>query len=228
MLLAAGRGERMRPLTDHRPKPLLTVGGRALLDWHLEKLAQAGVGEVVINVAYGAAAIMEHCGEGAHFGLTIRYALEARALETAGGIASALPLLGAGVVPILSADLYTDYDYRALVERARRMNAEPSLPRLHLIMVKNPEFHDQGDFGLGDGKLFLNQGERLTFASLGVYDLALFRGLPRDTRMKLTPFYREWIARGLASGERYDGTWHNLGTPEQLAALNAQLASPNY
>lgn len=225
MLLAAGRGERMRPLTDFSPKPLLSVGGKALLDWHLEKLAAAGVREVVINVAHLGEAIVAHCADGHRWGLALRYSREPRPLETAGGIATALPLLGEGCVPIISADVFCGYDYAALVDQARRIAASSAGPRLHLVMVKNPDFHGGGDFALEQGRLTLAEGERLTYASLGVYDLALFRPLPRGTRMKLTPFYREWVARGLVSGERFDGTWHNLGTPEQLAALNAQFSS---
>lgn len=226
MLLAAGRGERMRPLTDRTPKPLLTVGGKALLDWHLEKLAAAGVSEVVINLAHRGEAIEAHCGNGSRWGISLRYSRELAALETAGGIATALPLLGEGCVPIISTDIFTDYDYRHLLDRARAMAAAPAGPRLHLVMVENPDFHAGGDFFLNRGGLSLTRGERLTFASMGVYDLALFRRLPRGIKMKLTPFYREWVARGLASGERFDGAWHNLGTPEQLARLNAQFSSP--
>jgi len=226
MLLAAGRGERMRPLTDHTPKPLLTVGGKALLDWHLEKLAAAGVDEVVINVAHLAEQIEAHCGDGRRWGVTLRFAREPFALETAGGVATALPLLGEGCLPIVSTDIFSDYDYRLLVERARAMAATSTGQRLHLVMVENPGFHPGGDFALDEGRLSLGPGERLTFASMGVYDLALFRRLPRGIKMKLTPFYREWVARGLASGERYSGAWHNLGTPEQLALLDAQFSSP--
>lgn len=226
MLLAAGRGERMRPLTDHCPKALLRVRGKPLIDRHLEKLAVAGVREVVINVAHLGEQILEHCGTGERWGLTIQYSGEAEALETAGGISTALPLLGDGAVPIISTDIYSDYDYTALVERARRMNADPRPPRLHLVMVPNPDFLAGGDFAYREGRLALDGAARLTFGSLGVYDLALFRGLPRGSKMKLTPFYREWIARGLASAERFDGAWFNLGTPEQLAALETVACEP--
>lgn len=219
MLLAAGRGERMRPLTDRCPKALLPLAGKPLIDRHLEKLAAAGVDEVVINVAHLSEQIIAHCGGGERWGLSIAYSREAAALETAGGIAQALPLLGQGALPIISTDIVSDYDYRALVERARRIDADAGGPRLHLVMVPNPDFHAGGDFAYREGRLALEGGERLTFGSLGVYDLALFRRLPRGSKMNLTPFYREWIARGLASAERFEGAWFNLGTPEQLAAL---------
>ncbi|CAG0986171.1 N-acetyl-alpha-D-muramate 1-phosphate uridylyltransferase [Burkholderiales bacterium] len=219
MLLAAGRGERMRPLTDRCPKALLPLAGRPLIDRHLEKLAAAGVKEVVINVAHLGEQIIAHCGSGERWGLSIAYSREAAALETAGGIAYALPLLGQAALPIISTDIVSDYDYSALVERARGIDANAHGPRLHLVMVPNPDFHAGGDFAYREGRLALEGGERLTFGSLGVYDLALFRRLPRGSRMNLTPFYREWIARGLASAERFEGAWFNLGTPEQLAAL---------
>jgi MurNAc alpha-1-phosphate uridylyltransferase len=225
MILAAGRGERMRPLTDARPKALLQVGGKALIDWHLEKLASAGIGEVVINVAHLGADIESHCGDGRRWGLVIAYSREPVALETAGGIATALPLLGEGAIPIVSADVYSDFDYSALVARARQIEASQSAPRLHLVMVDNPDFNRRGDFALAGNRLSLAAENRLTFGSLGVYDLSLFRGLPRGVKLRLTPFYREWVTRGLAGAEHYRGAWHNLGTPEQLAALNAQLDS---
>lgn len=225
MILAAGRGERMRPLSDATPKPLLRVGGKALIVWQIEALARAGYRDLVINAAHLATALTAALGDGAALGVRIAWSIEAEPLETAGGIATAMPLLPPGPVPIVSGDVWTAFDYATLAPRAAAMRASEDAPRVHLVMVPNPPFHPQGDFALADGAIRRDGPERLTFGNIGLYDTALFRELPRGAKLKLLPLYHDWIARGLVSGERYDGPWANVGTPADLAALDARLAA---
>ena len=228
LILAAGRGERMRPLTDTTPKPLLQLAGKPLIGYHLERLAAAGVRYVVINTAHRAEQFPEALGDGARWGLRIRYSYEgATPLETGGGMLHALPLLGSDEPFIaISADLYTDFDYATL----------PRAPDglAHLVMVDNPPYHAGGDFALHDGLLHEDGAPRLTFANIGVYRPALFdhwRGALGDEpgaaalppRFKLAPLLLAAMRAGRISGEHYAGRWHNLGTPQELAALNAQL-----
>ncbi|KAF1030306.1 MAG: N-acetylmuramate alpha-1-phosphate uridylyltransferase [Burkholderia plantarii] len=239
MIFAAGRGERMRPLTDHCPKPLLEAGGKPLIVHQIERLAAAGFTTIVINHAWLGTQIEAALGDGARWGVRLRYSPEHEALETAGGIAQALPLLSgadASDVPdssrsrvfvAVSGDVYCDFDYASLRERAAAM-ARLDTPGLHLVMVPNPPFHPQGDFALGaDGRLSLDARDaatpRDTFGNIGLYDTRMFAGLPRGTRRALTPYYRDAIAAGLATGERYTGLWKNVGTPAQLAELDARL-----
>lgn len=223
MILAAGRGERMRPLSDATPKPLLAVGGKALIVWQIEALARAGYRDVVINAAHLAGALTAALGDGSAFGVRIAWSLEPEPLETAGGIATAMPLLPAGPVLIVSGDLWTAFDYATLHAPAGAMAAAPHRARVHLVMVPNPAFHPQGDFALDDGRITRDGPQMLTFGNIGVYDSALFRELPRGVKLKLLPLYHDWIARGLVSGERFDGPWANVGTPAELAALDHEL-----
>jgi MurNAc alpha-1-phosphate uridylyltransferase len=226
MIFAAGRGERMRPLTDHTPKPLLEVGGKPLIVWQIERLARAGLRTIVINHAWLGERIEAALGDGSRWGVQLRYSSEQEALETAGGIAQALPLLEDGeageIFVGVAGDVYADFDYASLHAHAQRLSAQPDAG-MHLVMVPNPSFHPAGDFGLVDGLVSLDTQARLTFGSIALYDTRMFRGLPRGTRRALTPYYFETIGRGLASGELYDGRWENVGTPAQLEALNAQL-----
>jgi MurNAc alpha-1-phosphate uridylyltransferase len=225
MILAAGRGERMRPLSDATPKPLLRAGGKALIVWQIEALARAGYRDLVINAAHLAAALTAELGDGARFGVRIAWSLETEALETAGGIATAMPLLPEGPVPIVSGDVWTAFDYASLAARAAAMRASAAAPRVHLVMVPNPVFHPQGDFALQAGTIVPDGSVRLTFGNIGLYDTALFRELPRGVKLKLLPLYHDWIGRGLVSGERYDGPWANVGTPAELADLDARLTA---
>jgi MurNAc alpha-1-phosphate uridylyltransferase len=212
LILAAGRGERMRPLSDTTPKPLLRVGGRMLIEHHLEKLAAAGVREVVINISHLAAQFPAALGDGARWALSIRYSDEGpEPLETGGGVLHALPLLGAAPFIVVSADIVSDYDYS-------RLPAEPD-GLAHLVMVPNPEFHPRGDFWLDGARL--NEegaGERLTFGNIGVYRPEIVAG-ETARRFKLLPMYQRAMREALLSGERHGGYWRNVGTPEQLAAL---------
>ena len=228
MIFAAGRGERMRPLTDTCPKPLLKAGGKPLIVWQIERLAQAGFTTIVINHAWLGEQFGATLGDGSQWGVTLRYSAEAGdALETAGGIAHALPLLETGGAPrafvAVAGDVYADFDYARLRDPAARLAAAAE-PGMHLVMVPNPPFHPNGDFVLrDDGTLALEGGARATFGSIAVYDTRMFRDLPRGTRRPLTPYYFDTIGRGLATGELYEGRWDNIGTAAQLGALDVAL-----
>jgi len=226
MIFAAGRGERMRPLTDTCPKPLLEVGGKPLIVWQLERLAAAGFETIVINHAWLGEQIEAALGAGARWGVRIAYSAEGTALETAGGIAQALPLLeddGApAVFAAVSGDVYCDFDYERLAGHAAQL-ASMDAPGMHLVMVPNPPFHPNGDFALVEGMLSLDGSPRYTFGNIGLYDTRMFRGLAPGERCALKPYYRETIAAGRASGEVFDGLWENVGTPAQLEALDRRL-----
>jgi N-acetyl-alpha-D-muramate 1-phosphate uridylyltransferase len=225
MILAAGRGERMRPLTDTTAKPLLRVGGKALIVWQVEALARAGFRDLVINASHCAQQLVDALGDGAAFGARIRWSIEPEPLETAGGVTTALPLLSPGPALIVSGDIWTTFDYASLIPRADAMAQDAARPRVHLVMVPNPDHHPRGDFALRDGMLRPNGAPLLTYGNIGLYDTALFSGLVRGTRIPMLPLFRDWIARGIASGERYDGPWANIGTPDDLAALDARLVA---
>lgn len=223
MILAAGRGERMRPLSDAAPKPLLEVGGKPLIAWQIEALARAGFTDIVVNASHLADRLVAALGDGAAFGVKLRFSLEPEALETAGGIATALPLLPPGPALIVSGDIWTAFDYASLLPRATAMTRDAAAPRVHLVMVPNPPSHPTGDFVLAGGKLALDGGKKLVYGNIGLHDTALFRELPRGVPIKLLPLWRDWIGRGLASGELFTGPWANVGTPDDLARLDATL-----
>ena len=225
MILAAGRGERMRPLSDALPKPLLPAGGKPLIAWQVEALARAGFRDIVINAAWLAPQLVAALGNGDAFGARIRWSLEPEPLETAGGIATAVPLLPPGPALIVAGDIWTRFDYATLASRAEAMARSAGPPRVHMVMVPNPPYHPEGDFALTGGQVALAGEHKLTFGNIAIYDTALFRELPRGTRLKLLPFFRDWIARGWVSGERFDGPWANVGTPADLAALDRLLTS---
>jgi N-acetyl-alpha-D-muramate 1-phosphate uridylyltransferase len=223
MIFAAGRGERMRPLTDTCPKPLLPVGGKPLIVWQIERLAAAGVARIVINHAWLGEQIEASLGDGARWGVELRYSAEqGDALETAGGIAQALPLIGDGVFIAVSGDVFCHFDYTTLRDRAAAL-ASSGEPGMHLVMVPNPPFHPNGDFALDGDTLALDGGTRFTFGNIGLYDTRMFRDLAPGTRRALTPYYRETIAAARASGELFEGRWENVGTPAQLHSLDEEL-----
>jgi MurNAc alpha-1-phosphate uridylyltransferase len=223
MILAAGRGERMRPLSDVCPKPLLAVGGEPLIVRQLRALVRAGFADVAINASHLAERLVEAIGDGARFGARVRWSREDAPLEAAGGIATALPLLPPGPALVVSGDVWTGYDYSRLRPVAEAMATDAAAPRVHLVMVPNPAYHPRGDFALQDGRLVPDGEPRLTYGNIGVYDTALFAALPRHAKIALGPLLREWIGRGIAAGERYDGPWENVGTPDDLARLDAAL-----
>ncbi len=226
MILAAGRGERMRPLSDTTPKPLLEVGGKPLVVWQIEALARGGFREIAINAAHFADQLVSRLGDGRELGVTLHWSIEPELLGTAGGIVTALPLLPPGPTVIVSADVWCEFDYASLVPHAAVMASDPAAARVHLVMVANPSYHPNGDFALVDGRIAregVSNVSKLTYANIGLYDTALFRELPRLTKLQLLPLYREWIARGIVSGELYTGPWANVGTPDDLKALDALL-----
>jgi N-acetyl-alpha-D-muramate 1-phosphate uridylyltransferase len=229
MILAAGRGERMRPLSDTTPKPLLEVRGKPLIVWQLRALARAGIRDIAINVSHLADRIIDEVGDGAAHGVSIRWSREAEPLETAGGIANAMPLLPDGPAIIVSGDIWTSYDYARLLPLASTMRRDRESARVHLVMVPNPAYHSEGDFTLvpqaaGASRIGTDPGPKSTYGNIGVYDTALFRELPRGVKIKLLPLLLDWIRAGRVSGELYEGPWANVGTPEELARLNATLA----
>lgn len=212
----------MRPLTDHTPKPLLEVGGKALIIWHLERLADAGFNEVVINHAHLGSQIEAALGNGARWGLSITYSPEQAALETAGGIANALPLLGDQPFLVVNGDVFTDLDFAHLA------NVLSETQLAYLVLVDNPPQHANGDFGFDDGKLLLEGEKRLTFSGVAVYRPQLFNGIMRGQVAKLAPLLKEAVMREQAGAEYHSGLWHDIGTPERLQALGQQLrAGPN-
>jgi N-acetyl-alpha-D-muramate 1-phosphate uridylyltransferase len=223
MILAAGRGERMRPLTDTTPKPLLPAGGRPLIAWHLEKLAQAGVTDVVINHAHLGGLIEAALGDGRDHGLAIRYSPEREALETAGGIATAMRLLGDAPFIVVNGDVFTDFPYARLVAAARRL-AESAACVAHLVLVDNPTHHPAGDFALADGLARPDGAPRFTFSGLGAYRPALFDGVAPGTKARLAPLLVAAMARDAVSAEHHPGYWLDVGTPARLAELDARLA----
>jgi len=222
MILAAGRGERMRPLTDTTPKPLLAVGGKSLIVWVIERLKRAGVADLVVNVSHLAAHIERALGDGTAFGVRITYSFEREALETAGGIAWALPLLDEQPFLVVNSDVYSDYDFKGLVAHAATLAAHRPA---HLVLVDNPPHHSQGDFGLRHGTVTAD-GERLTFSGIGAYHPALFADIQRGEKARLAAQLATSIAEGRVSGEHFRGTWNDVGTPQRLAELDARLHQP--
>lgn len=221
MLLAAGRGERMRPLTDHTPKPLLQAGGKSLIVWHIENLAKAGIHNLVINHAYLGHQIEAALGNGSRFGVHIRYSAENPVLETAGGIAHALPLLGDNPFAVINSDIYCDYDFVQLPDRASALAA--SGDAAHLVLVDNPAHHPSGDFGLINGKV--TDTPAFTFSGIGIYQPGLFANIPCGTVSPLAPLLRAQIALGKISGEHFGGRWLDVGTPQRLEILDNELRS---
>ncbi len=220
MILAAGRGERMRPLTDTTPKPLLLAGGKSLIAWHLERLAVAGFHEIIINHAHLGEQIEAVLGTGKQFGLNIAYSPEPTgALETAGGIAHALPLLGDKPFLVLNGDIWCDWD----VSRARALSERHA----HLVFVDNPPQHPGGDFCL-DGERVRNaencNTSTLTYAGIGIFSPSFFASVPRGSVMKLRPLLDAGIDQGIITGERHAGHWVDVGTPQRLAELDKELS----
>jgi MurNAc alpha-1-phosphate uridylyltransferase len=226
MILAAGRGERMRPLTDSMPKPLLKVNGKPLIQWHVENLVRCGFKDIVINYAYLGSMIENHLGDGSKYDCSIRYSREAEALETAGGIANALNLLDE-VFLIVNGDIFCDFDFATLTKKISAMIDNPDSDMAHLVMVSNPEHHPEGDFALNHHQIFLEGNARLTYSGIGIYRTGGFRHIQPGSKGKLSPLLQEWIKKGKVSGQHHTGLWTDVGTPERLKNLNAQLTTNN-
>jgi N-acetyl-alpha-D-muramate 1-phosphate uridylyltransferase len=229
LILAAGLGERMRPLTDITPKPLLHAGGKPLIEWHLDRFAALGVREVVINTSWLAAQFPPALGDGARWGLQLHYSYEGETpLETGGGMWNALSLLGDAPFIAVNGDIWTDYDF-ALLPREPAGDA-------HLVLVGNPPQHPRGDFALQGDRVAADGAGRLTFSGIGVYRPALFDGWQAiigaaadadasPPRFKLAPLLRAAMARNAVTGEHHRGAWTDVGTPDRLAQLNHALAT---
>lgn len=213
MILAAGRGERMGALTAELPKPLLKLAGRYLIEYPLLAFAQAGIREIVINVSYHAEKIQQALGDGAQYGVKITYSYEAERLETGGGIFQALPLLGTEPFIVLSSDIISEYPLQNLPQQPEGL--------AHLVMVKNPVYHPRGDFGLRGAKLDMKAQPSLTFSNIGVYRPELFADC-KPGHFRLGKLLIEGILQDRLSGELYTGMWRNIGTPQELAALESE------
>lgn len=229
MILAAGRGERMRPLTNSLPKPLLKAGEHALIEYQLKNLARAGFFDIVINHAYLGEMIENALGNGERYGVNIQYSPEKIVLETAGGIANALPLLTdqSGNLPFLvvNADIYSEMDYAALLPTMRVMQSSTNQRLAHLVLVGNPPHHVEGDFVLQGDQVMLIGDNKLTFSGVGIYQSQLFNEIKPGFPVKLAPLLRQAMQAGKVSGEYFSGQWVDVGTPERLGLLDQQLKS---
>jgi MurNAc alpha-1-phosphate uridylyltransferase len=220
MILAAGRGERLRPLTDHTPKPLVKAAGKCLIEYTIEALAKAGFKEIVINTAHLGEQFPQTLGDGSHYGLSIVYSHEADGgLETAGGIINALPLLGDAPFLVVNGDIWTDYDF------AQLQGFELGENHCHLLLVNNPQHHPSGDFAVdANNKLYLEGDTKFTFSGIGVYHPAMFAGLDNSKR-PLKPLLVEAINANKISAEKISAHWSDIGTLERLSELEDYLAS---
>jgi MurNAc alpha-1-phosphate uridylyltransferase len=217
MILAAGLGSRMRPLTDVTPKPLLEVGDKSLIEWHIERLANCGFKEIVINIAHLGYQIPEALGDGSRWGVKIEYSNEQKegALESAGGITKALPLLGSKTFLVVNSDIFTNYNFQNSINLKEGVLA-------HLILVPNPEHNPNGDFAL-DGNLVVDK-KRYTFPGIGYYSPKLFEGVAYG-KLALAPLLRQAMMEGRVTGELYEGKWHDIGTPQRLKQINYELSN---
>jgi len=223
MILAAGAGERMRPLTNHTPKPLLRVAGVPLIEHHISRLADAGIGEIVINVSHLADQIIDYCGDGRRWGVSISYSPESLALETAGGIINAMSLLGSKPFMVVNGDIWTDYPFAKLVQR----ELSSADWEAHLILVDNPPQHPLGDFTLdSNGHMRLKEAGDMghTYAGLGLYTGNFFSAAAAG-KLALRPLLDSAISRGMVSGEYYGGEWVDVGTPQRLKELDEKISA---
>src|SRR5690606_755634 len=224
MILAAGRGERMRPLTDHTPKPLLKAGGKPLIQWHIEKLVAAGLSEIVINTAWLGHKLEDALGDGRHLGAQIHWSHETPALEAAGGIARALPKLGPDPFLVVNGDVWTDWDFHEARRALALMEAKPVAARL--LLVDNPAHNDKGDFTLDNSGRVHDRSEpgvSLTFSGIGIYHPSLFAEVSAHESAALAPLLRKAMREDLVLGHRHHGIWMDIGTPERLQQLDTEL-----
>ncbi|GAA4344437.1 N-acetylmuramate alpha-1-phosphate uridylyltransferase MurU [Kangiella taiwanensis] len=213
MILAAGRGERMRPLTDRHPKPLLKVDGKALIEWHIEALKEAGIKDILINTSWLGDQIPEYLGDGAYWGVELTFSHEPKALETAGGIRKALEFFDGEPFIVVNGDVWTDFSYKGLLKQPSKL--------AHIVMVPNPDHNPEGDFHLRDDGLVIAEGDsKYTFSGVGVYRPEVFEDLPGDEAYPLAPVLKELMVEAEVTGELFNGRWHDIGTPERLEALN--------
>lgn len=225
MILAAGLGERMRPLTDHTPKPLLMAGGKPLIVWQIERLRDAGFNDLVINHAHLGRQLEAALGDGSSFGVRIAWSDEGTPLETAGGIAKAGHLLGAAPFVVTNGDVYSEFDYSCLIPVLADMAANPG-HQAHLVLVDNPPHHPQGDFVLKDDRVAMpptHAVSRLTFSGIGCYRPELFSGIVPGDKAKLAPLLQLAMTAGQVSGEHFTGRWEDVGTPQRLFSLDKEL-----
>lgn len=211
MILAAGRGERLRPLTDHTPKTLIDVLGKPLVAHQLSKFAEAGFTEIVMNVSYLAEKIIQTLGNGNQFGVNIEYSFEKEMLETGGGIVKALPLLGNEPFIVISTDILTDFPFETLLRKLTHL--------AHLVMIKNPHYHPYGDFALEEGLLKIDCENKLTFGNIGIYHPELFKSYPLH-KIPLSQILKKAILKNKITGELFEGAWENIGTMEILSRIN--------
>ncbi len=223
MLLAAGRGERMRPLTDHTPKPLLEVAGQSLIERHISKLADAGFERIIINHAHLGEQIVSAIGNGSRWRVAISYSHEHQALETAGGIANALSLIGSEAFAVANCDVYSEYDYHGLKSAAERL-VQDHRRVAHLVLVDNPAHNPMGDFALDKGIVIPADKGKLTFSGLAAYHRSLFASVSPGEKKPLAPLLVAEMLAGRVTGEHYRGIWTDVGTPERLKALNDYLS----
>ncbi len=223
MILAAGRGERMRPLTDSCPKPLLSVGGHSLISYHIKNLAKVGIKNIIINHAWLGEKIQQHVGNGQQYGVDIYYSAEpAKGLETAGGIMQALPLLGSKPFIVVNGDIWTDYPFNSLM----RLSLQDNLG--YIVLVDNPAHHPQGDFGLTAQQVIVPQKTAFTFSGIALYTQEFFVHYGKEEtedKIALAPLLRKAIANKRLGGEYYAGQWYDIGAPERLRYLDQQLLS---
>ena len=218
MILAAGRGERLRPLTDETPKPLIKVAGKSLIEYHLENLAKAGISEIIINTAWLAEKIHQHLGDGSDYGVSIHYSDEGQALETAGGIIKALPMLGNEPFLVVNGDIWCDFDFATLPDLSENVEA-------HLILVNNPEHNPNGDFSLENDLIKSIGYEMKTFSGIGIYKPDFFKE-QNNGALPLAPIIRKKCESNLVSGQFYNGAWTDVGTVERLNKLDKQIKQP--
>lgn len=226
MILAAGLGNRMRPLTDHTPKPLLSVGGKPLIVWQIERLRAAGFTDLVINHAHLGQRLEDALGDGAAWGVRIRWSREPEPLETAGGIATALPFLGNKPFLVTNGDVYAAFDYARLIPVLTAMEGDGAR-QAHLVLVNNPPHHAQGDFILAKGKVGLpptHAAGTLTFSGIGCYQSGLFNSISPGQKAALAPLLKAAMQRQQVTGEHFTGRWEDVGTPERLALLDQELS----
>ena len=227
IVLAAGRGERMRPLTDTIPKPLLCVGGKPLIVWQVERLVEGGFDRLVVNHAWLGAQIEAALGDGSQWAARIDYSREAEALETAGGVVTALPLLMNGPdddepFAVVSADVHTDFDYARLAAPIAALRSKWPRIAAHLVLTDNPDHHPKGDMALA-GDMVTRQGKKLNYANIAVFHPRVFDGLASDEKLRLFPWAYRLVDEGRVSGEYFSGMWDNVGTPAQLDELDRRI-----